>query len=276
MSSELERRVRQARETLPDPDASVTERARERALGMILRRRSRRTRATAAVAATVVATLLVVGFAGASFLREPFTAFKPTASRIIDRTFVCTHDAFGGFPEIEVRAHAGVREGRSKWKQLPFAAVSSNGPYSSFVWITAGTPSRETLINVHDLLRRLKPPGTVGIDARGCRDVKTRVPLSAAGLSGAGASPFGDEFDCRTPPRLLLRVRAVLTSPGSLGIRQSLSPGSATRRSFHRTSVPVREARLAVRTATGKPLVYAEAFDSGKVRIFTAKHCVRE
>ena len=37
--------------------------------------------------------------------------------------------------------------------------------------------------------------------------------------------------------------------------------------------MPVREAKLAVRTLAGKPLVYADLRESGKARLFTAKGC---
>ncbi|MBA3401686.1 MAG: hypothetical protein H0U05_06820 [Actinobacteria bacterium] len=274
MSFELERRLREARETLPDPDATATEHARERALAAIGRRRSRRLRSTALVAAVVVAALLGVGFAGASFLREPFTASKPATSRIVDRTFVCAHGALGDLKEIEARAGRGIREGRSKWKQLPFAVVATGRATNSlsrwgrltysYAWITAGEPSSTTTIDSE--WRKIGVPATLGVSAKACARATSRVPLSAAGLSGGGASPFGEEFDCPTPRRFLVRVRATLDSPASL----------RTREGFLATRVPVREAQLAVRTETGRPLMYAEVLESGKASLFTASGCFRE
>jgi hypothetical protein len=35
----------------------------------------------------------------------------------------------------------------------------------------------------------------------------------------------------------------------------------------------IAEGRLAVRTSSGKPLVYADVFDSGKARVYTAQSC---
>jgi len=272
VSSEFERQLREGRSTLPDPDAGSTDRARERALAAIRRPRRGHRRTAALVAALVVAALLVVGFAGASFLREPFTVSQPERSLVIDRTFLCTHAPYGGFPEIEARAHAGVRIGRTM--QLPYAVVA-HGPYAAFAWVTAGAPSRESVVEM-DQVRRRRPPATAAVSTQGCNADAARVPLSAAGLSRSGAGPFGDDFDCRSGPRFRLRIRAILTRPGSLTARRSISPGSLERRPFLMTNVPVREARLAVRTLTNKPLAYAEVSNSGRVRLFTAKGCVHE
>jgi hypothetical protein len=275
VSSEFERQLREGRETLPDPDAASTERARERALAAVRRPGRGRTRTVAALAALVVAALLGVGFAGASFLREPFVATHPGASRLVDRTFICASQALGGLPEIEMRAHAGIREGRSKWRQLPFAVAYTGRSgyttgafghlYYSFAWITAGVPSGATTVET-EWFRKTKPPGTLAVNGIACKQTTSRVPLSAAGLTGGAASPFGDEFDCRIPSRILIRIRAVLSSRASL----------RSRRPFLTTSVPVQEARLVVRTEVGKSLVYAEAFDTGKLRLFTATSCTRE
>ncbi|MBA3433000.1 MAG: hypothetical protein H0U08_02785 [Actinobacteria bacterium] len=274
MSSELERRLREARETLPEPDATSTERARESALAAIRQPSRRRVRTVAFVTAVSVMTLLLVGLAGASFLRQPFTASQPATSRVVDRTFVCTHAALGDLKEIEARAGQGIREGRSKWKQLPFAVVATGRATNSlsrwgrltysYAWITAGEPSSTTTIDSE--WRKIGVPATLGVSATACTRATSHVPLSAAGLSGGVASPFGEEFDCSTPRRFLVRVRAVLRSPAALRARQG----------FLATNAPVREARLAVRTLTGRPLVYAEAFDSGKTRLLTAKSCFRE
>lgn len=121
MSSELERRLREAREQLPQPENAATARAREAALGAIRRPRQRRRRAAALVALVIVAALLGVGLAGASFLREPFTVSESKRSLVIDRTFLCTHTPYGGFPHIEARTHEGVRIGRTT--QLPYAVA---------------------------------------------------------------------------------------------------------------------------------------------------------
>ncbi len=47
-------------------------------------------------------------------------------------------------------------------------------------------------------------------------------------------------------------------------------------RVFLATNAPAREAKLAVRTLTGRLLAYAEVSESGKARQFTAKGCTPE
>jgi hypothetical protein len=241
-------------------------------LDLIRRRHSHLERTIPVVAGLVAAALLAVGIAGASPLRGPFTVSQPRPSRVIDRTFLCTHTAYGGFPEIEARAHEGVRIGRTT--QLPYAVVA-HGPYAAFAWVTAGTPSQDSVVEM-DRIRRKRPPATAAVSSQACNASTARVPLSAAGLSRSGAGPFGDDFDCRSGPRFRVRLRAVLTRPASLAARRSISPGSLERRPFLMTNVPVREAELTVRTLANKPLVYAEVINSGTVRLFTANGCVRE
>lgn len=61
MSSDLERRLREGRETLPEPDAATTERARERAIAAIRRRRTPSRTAGLVVVAVVVALGIGIG-----------------------------------------------------------------------------------------------------------------------------------------------------------------------------------------------------------------------
>ena len=207
--------------------------------------------------------------------REPAASSEASAPSVgaIDRTLLCATAPTGGIYEIEARAHEGIRESPSQWKQLPFAVVGSGGTAgranspalfdNSLVWISAGRATATTTVDTEFMAVPLLALGTLAVKA-GCRTTKTRVPLTAAGLQGGAASPFGDEVDCSSPRRVLLRVRAVLEAPTSLRRRGTLL----------KTSAPVKEARLAVRTQAGKPLVYAEVFESGKARLFTAPGCV--
>lgn len=208
------------------------------------------------------------------------TAVRPAADvtvsapGVIDRTFLCTTAPRGGIYEIEARAHRGIRESGSKWKQLPFAVVSTGGSAGirnspallgdSLAWITAGRPSVTTTIDTEWRASPAQPSGTLAVQGASCRSTTARVPLTTGELQGGVASPFGDERDCVAPRRVLVHVRATLQSQASL----------RSRRSFLSTNITVREARLAVRTQSGKPLVYAEVFASGKARLFVARNCV--
>ena len=199
-------------------------------------------------------------------------ASAPSAGAI-DRTLLCATAPRGGVYEIEARAHRGIREGPSRWKQLPFAVVGSGGTAgranspalfdNSLAWISAGRATATTTVDTEFMAVPVSALGTLAVKA-GCRTTKTPVPLTPTGLEGGATSPFGDELDCSSPRRVLVRVRAVLGAPTSLRKRGTLL----------KTTIPVKEARLAVRTQNGKPLVYAEVFESGKARLFTAPGCV--
>jgi hypothetical protein len=65
---------------------------------------------------------------------------------------------------------------------------------------------------------------------------------------------------------VLVRLRARLQSQGSLQKRGN----------FMSTGVAILDAKLSVRTLKGKPIVYAEVFQSGKAPLFTAGACVRD
>ena len=196
---------------------------------------------------------------------------QPEASRVLDRTVLCSTSTSGGLYEVEARAHAGIHETPSRWKQLPFAVASTGSIGSrllalsdSLAWITAGSPSAATTIDVEFRMTEARTAGTLALNATACKSSSKTIPLSAQGLRGSAASPFEDEFDCAVPRRVLVRVRATLEAPAELRLS----------RGFLRTSVPAKEAALAVRTQSGKPLMYATVSQSGMSRLFTGPTCV--
>lgn len=206
---------------------------------------------------------------------NPSTAGReavPTA--VIDNTYVCATSPLGGIYEIEARARTGTRQvdAPSTWFQLPLAAVTSGGVRSSaaaldnmLAWVSAGRPSETTTVIPNpfaDFSYPVRVWGTLAVNRKLCRPSSKRVPFTRTGLTGGPASQLGEELDCVAPRRVLMRMRAIA---GSAALKQY--------RQFVRTTEPVREARLAVRTEAGKPLVYAEVFDSGKARLFTARGC---
>jgi hypothetical protein len=216
---------------------------------------------------------------GAGGVPSATTPRTPTASEaggVLDRTFVCSTDSHGGVYEIETRAHAGFRSG-SSWAKLPYAVVSTGGAGGSLsgnqaasqnflVWITAGNPVAETTVDNDFWTFPVRVSGTIGVLRAQCRASKARVPLSRAGLVGGPQTPLGDEYDCVTPRKVLIRVRARLRSQGDLKQRPV----------FLATSIPTLDAKLSVRTLSGKPLVYAEVFQSGRTPFYTARGCVRD
>jgi hypothetical protein len=190
------------------------------------------------------------------------------ATYVLDRTYACSIPLQGGIYQIENRAHPGSRLA-GKWAKLAYAGVRSGvfgGPNGNLlVWVSAGRPTKTTTVDQEYWTFDVKTLGTVGIQGDLCNPSTAAVPLTTVGLRGGVAEPLGSELRCETPKRLLVRVRAVLESRAALRGREVES-----------VHVPVREAKLAVRTLSGKPLSYATVSQSGKATLFTAKGCVAE
>ena len=221
-------------------------------------------------------TLVLFGLFAATVAASAETG----ASRIVDRTLLCATRQSGGIYEIEAGSYSGTREGRSKWAKLPFA-VATTGHTSttgvlqnSLVWISAGRPHAETSLgdyrDVGGSSVETAFYGTLGLNRRLCRTVSTRIPLTSVGLTGGRAGQLGEIFDCDVPRRVLVRVRAVFESPTMLKGR-NITAGHPDPCLL--TTTPVREARLAVRTQSGKPLVYATVAASGRSTLHTGKSC---
>lgn len=202
------------------------------------------------------------------------TQAAPAQPVVIDRTLSCNAVVLGGIREIEARAHRGYKFG-SDWQKLPYAVVTSGAeagsavggrtiaPDNAFAWITAAKPSAATTVDDEYLTWPVTSSGTLGLSTTMCKPVTKRIPLTHAGLRSAGAVSLLEEYDCPSPRALVVRVRAVVTSKAT-----------PRQRGFYKAiSVPVQEAELAVRTASGKPLVYSQVLQSGRVRLFTAAKC---
>lgn len=195
-----------------------------------------------------------------------------SAPRVLDRTLVCTTVLVGGVREIKVRGHQGIRQSGSEWRQLAFAVVSSgtvaSAPDSlnnSLAWITAGEPGGHTSVDAPTGWPHYPHnEGTIAFRRGQCTPSAARVPLAPNRLEGGAASPFGEEIDCSTPRRVLVRVRAVMQAP----------PVLFGNPMFLKTTVPARQSYLAVRTLAGRPLVFASVLASGNAKLYTAPSCV--
>ena len=230
-----------------------------------------------AVLATAVAIAAVESTVprATSSVAEVLQATVP--KRVVDTTLVCSTTFVGGARDIEVKGHRGTGRAGSTWGRPAVVAVTTGpsangGPQNptildnSLTWVTAGRPSATSTLVEEHILSSLYPTrtwGTLAINGRLCGPTKRRVTLGVRGLELHALGPFEDSFTCATPRRVVLRVRAVLTSPAVL----------RSYRAFARATIPVREAQLAVQTESGKRLAYAEVLESGKARLFTARSC---
>jgi len=213
------------------------------------------------LALAMSATVAVAAIAAGSSARAEIDA-----ASVLDRTYTCAVFYRGGTYLVEARAHSGTKR-KGTWARLPYASVRSGvfsgGAGNLLVWITAGKPTKDTMIDQDYDTFDVKTFGTIGVRREACRQTSTKVSLTPAGLHGGVAARLGTEYECYTPKQVVFRVRAVLSGPGSLR-------GGPDHEASHQ---PVREARFAVRTPNGKQLVYADVEESGKARIFSAKGC---
>lgn len=176
---------------------------------------------------------------------------------------------------METRARRGTGRGGSGWRRPPFAAVSTSAQgaaahavENNVVWISAGQPSADAAVaagfgNVQFPFRTW---GTVSVNLGLCRASATTARIAPKELVARGVTAFESPLDCATPRRVLIRIRATLRGSGTL----------TSYRSFLRTTTPARTAEIAVTTPIGKPLAYAQVFESGGARLFAAKACVED
>jgi hypothetical protein len=203
----------------------------------------------------------------------PSSAGATEASRVVDRTFSCAPGYLGGVYSITVRARTGVGRTGSVWQQPPLATVGSSlvgaaqfSIQNSLAWISAGQPAPAAPVSPADPELPLRAWGTVGVQSGVCRASPARVPVGTRGLVRAAVGPFEETYDCDTPRRVLVRVRATLAGTGALS-------------SFHgylRTTVPTRTAEVMVRTPSGRPVSYVRVQEPGKAGLFTAPGCVED
>jgi hypothetical protein len=193
---------------------------------------------------------------------------------VIDRTYSCATTLLGGLYEARNRAHAGIRSG-SSWAKLPYAVVASGGwagpltglpnaPNNTLAWITAGVPSSGTTVGGNSEVFPVLGGGTIGVNKDVCTPSSARVPLTSAGLRGGAVSPDWVALDCPVGKRVLVHLRASVDGSGALRDRARI---------FLATNAPATQAKLAVRTPTGKPVSFADVSANGKARLFTAKGC---
>ena len=110
------------------------------------------------------------------------------------------------------------------------------------------------------------PTGSLGFSAKLCKAAPRPIPLTMRGLTGGAAGLFGgDRYKCLLSGPVVIRLRALFLAPTTLKLDKG--------RTWYLANGRIGNAQLAVRTATGKPLAYAQTVDSGKTRLFTSGGC---
>jgi hypothetical protein len=191
---------------------------------------------SAAIVALLAAPLAI---AAERIVRDADRTQAVTASRIIDRTLLCSTALRAGERQLDVKAYG--------------ASVSLFTPWSPDS-VLAGMST-----------------GSLEFNHKRCRPVNARVPLTARGMTGGPISRFGDEYDCTPPSRVYLRLRGAFRS--RVAYRLTSWDDMVTFKVM-RASGRVREGYLAVRTRAGEPILFVSVSDSGRGRVFTADSCI--
>lgn len=198
-----------------------------------------------------------------------------TASRVIDRAFLCTNATRAGARTIGVSAKSGFRDS-GMWKWVASIGIGNRGTTLTKLPSGGNTDTNWGVGVVAGAGRIARDPSVPYAEprltiwsrwSRACSPASPRrVPLVARGLSGGVAGHFGDRFTCAVPRRILVRVQAAFVTSTTLRLDR------ASRFLVARGSV--RGGFVAARTESGRPLAFAAVSDSARARIFTAPGCL--
>jgi hypothetical protein len=186
---------------------------------------------------------------------------SPAASRIIDRTLVCTPFAlYGGVRDLDVVASPRgdkLLRGTVYAISVGYIGVSSGPDASGSDLVIARSHTQERY------QQQPQAPG-VYVNARRCSRVRTMVPLSPRGLPGPPVR-FSTEGKCSLRGRVLVRLRAALQSPTSW--LPAAPPYVGARREVVEATVAVR------RESTRRPIALIQLGRSGTTKLWTAPAC---
>jgi hypothetical protein len=212
----------------------------------------RRAGARAAVAVALAAVAITAVSAGAG---------SAAPASVVDRTYSCETTVTRGARTIEINASSALRKRGRLSSQGQIVVSSGNDPS-----VPASPPALAAVVAGYPPPRSF-PPGALGIAARRCEPTRAKVELTTRRLRGGVAPSYQtvEQTKCYAPRTVLVRVRADFARPVALKPTRDRSLFVAVSR--------LRKAEIAVRTPTGKPLVYAEILDSGRARVFVAPGC---
>jgi hypothetical protein len=176
-----------------------------------------------------------------------------SASRVVDRTFLCTAgEVGGGLWGLTVGTSPPKTGGQDPRTRLPGFAGNVFRHISYDFLATVATE---------------RWPNGMAISRADCQQTARRIRLTRSGLDGGRFSPFYEEYDCDTPRRVLIRVRAVFRG------RSALAP----RGEFLAASGDAQAAFLAVATyPKRKPVVLASVSSRGGRMFLASSRCVKD
>lgn len=202
--------------------------------------------------------MLAVAAALAGAYSVPSGVGAQSASRIVDRTIVCTMLGVGSPDTVRfMTAYA-----------TPFQPANEAAPLLG-VGNSAGSTGSGVGVLVRTRPDGGSPTGAVSLPrTKGtrCLETELRVPLSTRGLESGLTEPFGASYRCEVPKKVLIRVRAIFERPISFSVEpRSRNQAIAKGR--------VAAATVVVSTVRGrKPILLGSVNDAtGRARMFVAR-----
>lgn len=181
-----------------------------------------------------------------------------STSTVVDRTFACATVLQAGIRTVRIVAHSATTGQKDHLGQQtqPFLQLTTGGILTdgSLAGMSAGPSTR-----------RWRATLWIGNDR--CRSLSRRPALTPAGLRGGAASSFGEEIECESPARVVVRVRGLFGAPARL---REVRGGLLT------TGITLREGSLSVETLKGKRLIYADVREPRNARLFAATGCTAQ
>jgi hypothetical protein len=167
-----------------------------------------------------------------------------SGAKVIDRTLLCSIAMRGGIRLLEISASGRTATG------TPSFFLSTNwSPDAGLV-----SASTESLT----------------LNPTRCIPSRVRVALTTEKLEGGPAGPSERQFECESPSRVLVRLRAVFRSQAALETSRDFGYPQL------RAGGEVKEASLAIRTRAGRPLAFASVHESGSARVFGGSGCTED
>jgi hypothetical protein len=194
------------------------------------------------VAVAAAVALLAIGgwHASAGAQRSP----------IVDRTFLCTPNAFGGVRDLDISAS-------------PPGKTVFGDTISAILHVGSGSWSQRLVFVVARNGRVENERAGVYAHAARCRAASRPIALSARGLPGP-PTRWRTDANCPVRGRILVRVRATLQSPASWG---RAGKYNGVRRNVVAATVAVRDER------TGRPIALMRMDATGDTEFWSAASC---
>lgn len=167
-----------------------------------------------------------------------------SGAAVIDRTLLCSIAMRGGIRLLELNAAARTPTGAAY-----FGLTTNWSPDAGLVSATTESLS---------------------LNPTRCTPSRVRVALTTQNMEGGSVAASEQQFECETPSRVLVRLRAVFRSRAVLETHRDFGYPEL------RAGGQVKEAALAIRTRGGRPLAFASVHESGRTRLFGGRGCVED